>query len=457
MEEEDEDILFSFDIDDKYPFSELVNEELECKYRFLQNFEKMQETWQNYVLLMEEENIYYDANFMPYFAFRDVKTSDEEDLTFFEEYQYLTAGILNKKYTYTQVKESGMEILRKDKSAAWVLACESLEELYSTIKENAEQLHEENKYQKIRIEKKKYQLGTRITAGIFGVLVLLLIITSYQSLVVLPRNKAIIRASRAYTIENYVDCIDQLKDIKPEQMDTYAVCKMLEYEKSNLIEWMKNMETAYGDDAGDLDDTEKFEIYLPLYLERYQGLSEKYQDKGDFSHMMYTISANQIDKGKKVDNYFVIAEPTGLYWHNAEERKDIVGWLGDAVFEGDEEQVSFGNSDYIADLDADNIAYRMNRNGMSLPDTMLHYYSDLENVDGMDTNLSKEEIEHNNRTREFLIHNKYEDIETAIFERIKVEDGDKDGKLTYKDLDGVSKYEGTYKFLCKLKECMNEA
>lgn len=237
MEEEDEDILFSFDIDDKYPFSELVNEELECKYRFLQNFEKMQEAWQNYVLPMEEENIYYDANFMPYFAFRDVKTTDEEDLTFFEEYQYLTAGILNKKYTYTQVKESGMEILRKDKSAAWVLACESLEELYSTIKENAEQLHEENKYQKIRIEKKKYQLGTRITAGIFGVLVLLLIITSYQSLVVLPRNKAIIRASRAYTIENYVDCIDQLKDIKPEQMDTYTKYILaVSYARSEALE-----------------------------------------------------------------------------------------------------------------------------------------------------------------------------------------------------------------------------
>lgn len=237
MEEEDEDILFYFDIEDKYPFSELKNEDLEYKYRFLQNFREVQEIWQNYVLPMEEENIYYDCNFMPYFAIRDIKTTEEEELTFFEEYQYLAAGILNKKYTYTQVKESGMEILRKDKGASWVFGCESLEELYSAIKEKAEELHEVNKFQRIRLEKKKYQLGTRIIAGVIGVLALLLIITGYLSLVVLPRNKAVIRASRAYTIENYVDCIDNLKNVKPEQMDTYTKYILaVSYARSEALE-----------------------------------------------------------------------------------------------------------------------------------------------------------------------------------------------------------------------------
>ena len=29
-------------------------------------------------------------------------------------------------------------------------------------------------------------------------------------------------ASRAYTVQNYVDCIDKLKNLKPEHMDTYT-------------------------------------------------------------------------------------------------------------------------------------------------------------------------------------------------------------------------------------------
>lgn len=234
--EDREDILFSFDVENMHSFSELKTEELEYKYRFLQNFMELRKTWENYRLPMQEDNIYYDSNFMPYFAVRDVKT-DEADEDFFEEYCYLAAGILNKKYTYTQVKESGMEILRKDKEAAFVLTCESLEELYSAIKEKAEALHEINKNQKMRIDKEKYKLRNRIIATVIGVLTVLLIITGYQTIVVGPRNKAVIHASRAYTVENYVDCIDYLRKVKPEQMDTYTKYILaVSYARSEALE-----------------------------------------------------------------------------------------------------------------------------------------------------------------------------------------------------------------------------
>ena len=238
LEEEGEDLLFYFNTMDKYPLSELGAEELEYKYRFLENFITMQDIWQNYVLPMEEKNIYFDNNFMPYFAFRDIKTSDDDlELSFFEEYQYLAAGILNKKYSYTQVKESGLEILRKDKEASFVMECENLEELYSIIKERADRLHESNREQKMLIDRKKFKIGRRIVAGIIGILVLLLIVTSYQTIVILPRNRAVIKASRAYTVENYVECIDYLKRIEPKQMDTYTKYILaVSYARSEALE-----------------------------------------------------------------------------------------------------------------------------------------------------------------------------------------------------------------------------
>lgn len=237
LTEDGEDVIWEFDIEDMHPLSELKSEEPEYQYRFLQNFRKLQEVWQNYELPMEEDNIYYDCNFMPCLAIRDIKSSEEQEKTFFEEYKYLAAGILNKKYSYTQVRESGMEILRKDKKASFVSECDSMEELYTYIREKAGELYEINKFQKIRLDKKGHQLRSRIFAGAFILLLVLLIFTGYQTFVVLPRNKAVIRASRAYTVQNYVDCIDNLKGIKPEQMDTYTKYILaVSYARSEALE-----------------------------------------------------------------------------------------------------------------------------------------------------------------------------------------------------------------------------
>lgn len=236
IKEEGEDIIMQFDVEDMKPLSELKSEEPEYRYRFLQNFMKLKETWQNYDLPMKEENIYYDSNFMPYLALRDIRTKEEAE-SFFEEYQYLAAGILNKKYSYTQVKESGMEILRKDKGTSFIFACESLEELYAEMKKKAQELYEVNRYKKIRLDKKSYQLRNRILAAVLGLLVAILIYTGYQTFVVLPRNKAVVQASRAYTVQNYMDCIDDLKKLKPEQMDTYTKYILaVSYARSEALE-----------------------------------------------------------------------------------------------------------------------------------------------------------------------------------------------------------------------------
>lgn len=238
VEEEGEDLLFYFDVENKYPFEVLETEELEYKYRFLENFMGVQDIWQNYFLPTEEENIFFDSNFMPYFAFRDIKTSDDEsELSFFEEYQYLAAGVLSRKYSYTQVKESGMEILRKDKKISFVSESETAEELYMAIKERADKLHQSNREEKMRIDKKKFRTWKNTMAGVIVVLVLLLVVTGYQSMVVLPRSKAVIKASRAYTVENYVECIDCLANIELEQMDTYTKFILaVSYARSEALE-----------------------------------------------------------------------------------------------------------------------------------------------------------------------------------------------------------------------------
>ena len=177
---------------------------------------------------------------------------------------------------------------------------------------------------------------------------------------------------------------------------------------------------------------------MDLYVQLYTQMGSK----GDFSHMMYTISANLIDKGYKVDNIWNNWGAQGMSWATKSERKDIVGWLGDAVYKGDEYKTSFGEDDYIADLDADNIAKRITKK-TGLADAVNEYYSDI----------SKDpQGENAGRTKEFLKNNPYEEVEAAVFERIEFNDPNGNGIKDLDDLKNNKVYEETYDFLARLKK-----
>lgn len=239
IEEDGEDIIFKLEMEGIHPVTELKQEDMEYRLRFLRNFFMLKSAWQKYDLPMEEENIFFDYNFIPCVAVRDIAKSEGscEDSVFFEIYQALAAGILCRKYTYSQIRESGAEIIRKDSKAAFVLYCETSEELYECIREKAEEVYLMNKNDKVRLDKKEYKLKIRLLSGMLILLVLLLVYTGYQTFGVLPRDKAVIQASRAYTVQNYVECIDKLKKIKPEQMDTYTLYILaVSYARSEALE-----------------------------------------------------------------------------------------------------------------------------------------------------------------------------------------------------------------------------
>jgi len=239
IEEEEEDLVMRFSLEGMRPLAELKSEEMEYRWRFVRNWYTLYQTWRNYDLSFDEENIYFDNNFMPYIAFRDIRIAEEttDDEMFLEKYRQITAGVLSNKYSYRQVEESGVEIVKKEKRVSFVLEERSLSEFYLYVKQKADEIYEDNKQNKIRLNKKKYQIGIRIAVGILAVLLVIIVYTGYQTFVILPRDKAVIRASRAYTVQGYVDCIDCLKRIKPEQMDTYTKYILaVSYAKSEAME-----------------------------------------------------------------------------------------------------------------------------------------------------------------------------------------------------------------------------
>lgn len=183
--------------------------------------------------------------------------------------------------------------------------------------------------------------------------------------------------------------------------------------------------------------------YTDLYEEAYPRMGI---NRGDFSHMMYTISAHLTDDaGKVVAEKGPILLPSELEWKDTEERKDIAGWLGDAVYASKNSatkqiETSFGNDDFLADLDADNISQRVAGGGNLLTGTN-QYYEDISITEG-----------DKGRITEFLKNNPYKKVEEKIFQKIFAFDTNEDGKKTAEDIKNNIKYKETYEFLRRLQE-----
>ena len=235
MEEKEEEITFIFDISGLRPMVELKEEELEYRYRFLQNLIILRELWDEYDLNTESENIYFDYNYIPYILKRDIKVQNEKNfLAFAKE---LAIGLLCKKYDYEQVHESGVEIAEDEKNVKMLITCETEEDFFKYIQEKAQEQYAINKNQKIRVDRRKHEIQARMILSIVIVLFGLLIYTGYKSFVILPRSKAVIQAGRNFVVQDYVDCIDVLSEIDVEKMDTYTKYILaVSYAKTEALE-----------------------------------------------------------------------------------------------------------------------------------------------------------------------------------------------------------------------------
>lgn len=231
----------------------------------------------------------------------------------------------------------------------------------------------------------------------------------------------------------YLRQMVRLQHFMTSDADKYsaeALKRLYEDDKEGeYIIWKQKMEDAKGKNFK--NDME--------YIEYYELLYSQMGNKGDFSHMMYTISSNLIEKGHRVDNNWINVGAMELSWNDANMRKDITGWLGDALYKGSGGETSFKQDDYIADLDADNIANRVN-DKTNLVDVMNQYYKNI----AIDADKK--------RTEEFLANNSYEDVEKVILEKIGTKDNNRDGKVNIKDLNNDDSYKDTYDFLKKLKD-----
>ena len=183
------------------------------------------------------------------------------------------------------------------------------------------------------------------------------------------------------------------------------------YDTDNPLDFWDNV-------AGSVADSENRESYFVETLgytkQQYETLNKALIDQNkisskkgyiDFCHMQYSLAA-RLAYTIGPDNFYPNLGTgliTGNYrYYTHEEISYLAGWLGDAILKGIDgrDKVSFGNDDYMSDLDAENI-YNVILKGTSSIEAISNYYLSLSSS--------------NTRADVFTKHISYETASDKIF------------------------------------------
>lgn len=219
-----EEVTFIYDLTDLTSLKEIEREIQEKQRQFLVNFVKLYDVFMQYRIEINEENIFYDDNMIPFVKARDLygreKKADEKE--FLYAYKCVAGGLLSRKYQINQVLESGLEILHREKSLNRIVQAENVQELVEVLK-NVRDHFLKNKKEKMKeVSKKKYSfwkitaivmLVTGITTGALSI---------YYGGFIIPREKALVMANERFIARDYVGCIDSIKQIETEEMDIHT-------------------------------------------------------------------------------------------------------------------------------------------------------------------------------------------------------------------------------------------
>ena len=173
---------------------------------------------------------------------------------------------------------------------------------------------------------------------------------------------------------------------------------------------------------------------LGYTIEEYTALTDaiinQHNDAStpDFAHMQISLAARL---AYKIDTDGLFADIIGLATNDTISY--LAGWLGDATITNDNGLTSFGDDDYCADLDAENI-YRLqiSLTGRSAVYAINSYYE----------SISSE----NTRANVFLGYINYETVKEKICSQLNI-DNNEEGMNIIRN-----SYPDTYNFLCSLRD-----
>lgn len=223
LTESKEEAAFVFEIGGMVPLTEIKEEKRTERLLALLDVVKFADPAGQYQFSLEPENLYYDLHKRVYVRSRDVyakgETADPE--AFIRDYKALAGSILQKKYTYQDYVEGGLELLKKDKFLSTIYTCETPEQICGKLQEEYRQVVAENKKKKVEVSRKKARFGN-ITL-VLGILVFAAAagLGSWYGFWIRPYNQAVNAAQNAWLESDYIGVMNALKPVSTGRMEVH--------------------------------------------------------------------------------------------------------------------------------------------------------------------------------------------------------------------------------------------
>lgn len=321
IQEEKEEILFTYDRKDYKNFSKLKNERRDVILVNLIDCARLVEISRNYKVSLNPENIFYDIHNKVFLMERDVYGRGEEFRmeNFLAQYKALIGFALQKRYTYEDYFEGGLDLLKKDKFLEQITELDNVEDIVACLYEEYKSVVERNENTKILVDKKKYR-QKRILLGLTsGLLAIALVCIGFRTFYVKPYEDAVVEANRDYIQINYSGVIDALKAVKLNRLTvqdkyilaySYVECESLTGEqKENIINalsldtnekvldywiYLGRLDTAMAEDlAQQISDND---LLLYAYLKEKNMVEEDTTISGSTKESRLEVLQGQIDK-----------------------------------------------------------------------------------------------------------------------------------------------------------------
>ena len=316
IQEEKEEILFTYDRKDYKNFSKLKNERRDVILVNLIDCARLVEISRNYKVSLNP-----DIHNKVFLMERDVYGRGEEFRmeNFLAQYKALIGFALQKRYTYEDYFEGGLDLLKKDKFLEQITELDNVEDIVACLYEEYKSVVERNENTKILVDKKKYR-QKRILLGLTsGLLAIALVCIGFRTFYVKPYEDAVVEANRDYIQINYSGVIDALKAVKLNRLTvqdkyilaySYVECESLTGEqKENIINalsldtnekvldywiYLGRLDTAMAEDlAQQISDND---LLLYAYLKEKNMVEEDTTISGSTKESRLEVLQRQIDK-----------------------------------------------------------------------------------------------------------------------------------------------------------------
>lgn len=222
-EEQDESIVFRYDVQNLTPFNDIRNEEYTTILNLLMQVSRFEEAKASYVFSMKPGNLYYHTSGRVLIKSRDLKIDKTTKEDFLLCYKALVACVLTGQYSYKDYLEGGEDLLQKHAITSKLYAFTEVAEILAYLEALKQSYIQKQKATMVYVKKWRNWVWKIATCLLLVTTILFGFYGARQHFQTIPYLSAVNQASNAWVENDIIGIIDALAGIEVENLELHQM------------------------------------------------------------------------------------------------------------------------------------------------------------------------------------------------------------------------------------------